>query len=157
MECDSAIKWNEIMPFAATWMNLETIMLSEVSQTKANLMWYHSYVESNLKKQGSLACCSPWGRREPDTTERLNSWNFKERCKWTYVQDRNRLNRYQKQTYGYQRGNVGRVIHQELRMNTHTTIYKIDDQQGPAGNSTHYSVITYMRKESEKEWIYVNI
>ena len=23
--------------------------------------------------QGSLACCSPWGRRESDMTERLNS------------------------------------------------------------------------------------
>ena len=23
--------------------------------------------------QGSLACCSPWGRRELDTTETLNS------------------------------------------------------------------------------------
>ena len=22
--------------------------------------------------QGSLACCSPWGRKEPDTTEWLN-------------------------------------------------------------------------------------
>ena len=22
--------------------------------------------------QGSLACCSPWGHRESDTTERLN-------------------------------------------------------------------------------------
>ena len=22
--------------------------------------------------QGSLACCSPWGRRESDTTERMN-------------------------------------------------------------------------------------
>ena len=23
--------------------------------------------------QGSLACCSPWGRKESDTTEQLNS------------------------------------------------------------------------------------
>ena len=23
--------------------------------------------------QGSLACCSPWGRKELDTTERLNN------------------------------------------------------------------------------------
>ena len=25
--------------------------------------------------QGSLACCSPWGRKEMDMTERLNSNN----------------------------------------------------------------------------------
>ena len=32
MEYYSAIKENEIMPFAATWMDLEMIMLREVSQ-----------------------------------------------------------------------------------------------------------------------------
>ena len=34
MEYYSAIKKNEIMPFAATWMDLEVIILSEVSQTE---------------------------------------------------------------------------------------------------------------------------
>ena len=34
VEYHSAIKKNEIMPFAATWMDLEMIMLSEVSQTE---------------------------------------------------------------------------------------------------------------------------
>ena len=32
MEYYSAIKKNEIVPFAATWMELETLILSEVSQ-----------------------------------------------------------------------------------------------------------------------------
>ena len=32
MEYYSAIKKNEIMPFAATWMDVESIILSEVSQ-----------------------------------------------------------------------------------------------------------------------------
>ena len=33
MEYYSAIKNNQIMPFAATWMDLEIVILSEVSQT----------------------------------------------------------------------------------------------------------------------------
>ena len=32
MEYYSAIKKNEIMPFAATWLELETLILNEVSQ-----------------------------------------------------------------------------------------------------------------------------
>ena len=34
MEYYSAIKKDEIMPFAATWMEIEIITLSEVSQTE---------------------------------------------------------------------------------------------------------------------------
>ena len=34
MEYYSAIKKNEILPFAATWVDLEGIMLSEISQTE---------------------------------------------------------------------------------------------------------------------------
>ena len=34
MEHYSAIKNNEIIPFAATWMDLEIVILSEVSQTE---------------------------------------------------------------------------------------------------------------------------
>ena len=37
MEYYSAIKKNEIMPFSATWMDLEISILSEVSQTKTNI------------------------------------------------------------------------------------------------------------------------
>ena len=34
MEYYSAIKKNEIMPFAAKWMYLEIVILSEISQTE---------------------------------------------------------------------------------------------------------------------------
>ena len=36
VEYYSTIKENEIMPFAATWMDLEIVILSEVSQRKTN-------------------------------------------------------------------------------------------------------------------------
>ena len=41
--------------------------------------WHHRLDEREFEKapgvgdgQGGLACCSPWGRRESDTTEGLN-------------------------------------------------------------------------------------
>ena len=34
MECYSTIEKNEILPFSVTWMDLEALMLSEISQTE---------------------------------------------------------------------------------------------------------------------------
>ena len=50
MEYYSAIKKNKIMPFAATWMDLEIVILSEVSQTQKDK--YHMIITYmwNLKK-----------------------------------------------------------------------------------------------------------
>ena len=48
IEYYSAIKKNEIMPFAGTWMDLETAILSEVSQIKTNIIWYHLYVKYKI-------------------------------------------------------------------------------------------------------------
>ena len=55
MEYYPGIKKNKILPFAATWMDLEGIMLSEISQTKTNTIdiWYHLYVESKKIQQTS--------------------------------------------------------------------------------------------------------
>ena len=47
--------------------------------------WYHRFnghefeqTPGDSEGQGSLACCSPWGRKESDITERLNdNDNFK--------------------------------------------------------------------------------
>ena len=43
VEYYSAIKMNDLMPFAATWMNLDIIRQSEVSQ-RTNI-WYHLYAK----------------------------------------------------------------------------------------------------------------
>ena len=47
MDYYSAIKKNEIMPLAATWMDLEIIILSEVSQKEKDK--YHITYMWNLK------------------------------------------------------------------------------------------------------------
>ena len=48
MEYYSAIKKKEIRPFAAMWMDIDSVMLSEVSQTEkeTNIIRHHLYVES---------------------------------------------------------------------------------------------------------------
>ena len=51
MVCYSAIKKNEILPFATTWMDLEG-MFSKMSQRKTNTGCFHLYVES--KKENKL-------------------------------------------------------------------------------------------------------
>ena len=38
-------KKNEIMPFAAIWMDLDIVILREVSQTKTNITRYPLYME----------------------------------------------------------------------------------------------------------------
>ena len=44
--------------------------------------WHHRFNGCEFEQtpgdgegQGSLACCSPWGRKESDTAERLNNNN----------------------------------------------------------------------------------
>ena len=39
-------KITKILTFATIWVDLESIMLSELSERKTNTMCYHSYVES---------------------------------------------------------------------------------------------------------------
>ena len=74
MKYYSAIKKNKIMPFSATWMDLEIVILSEVRQKKTNIIWYHLYVKSKEILQMNLF-----------TRQKLSySWR--------------------KQTYGYQQG-----------------------------------------------------
>ena len=51
MEYYSAIKKNEILPFLTTWMDLEGIMLSEISQRNTNTVCFHLHVESKTKNK----------------------------------------------------------------------------------------------------------
>ena len=77
MEYDSAIKKNEIMSFAATWMDLE-LMLSEVKSDREGQVSYDIAYMWNLKKI---------------------QMNLFTKQKQTH--------RLRKHTYGYQRGKEG--------------------------------------------------
>ena len=45
-----AIKNNEILPFATTWMELEGIMLSKLSKRKTKIIRLHSYEDLETKQ-----------------------------------------------------------------------------------------------------------
>ena len=49
----SAIKKNKILPFSATWMDLEMNILNKVRQRKTNI-WYHLYMESKKNSTNEL-------------------------------------------------------------------------------------------------------
>ena len=77
MEYYSAIKKNEIMPFAATWVDLEIITLSESKSDRERQIWYRLYAESKKNDPNELTY-----KTETDSQIR-------------------------KQIYGYQRGKAG--------------------------------------------------
>ena len=47
LEYYSAIKKKKILPFETTWMDLEGVMLSEISQTENNKYWMSTFTYSN--------------------------------------------------------------------------------------------------------------
>ena len=65
IEYYSAIKKTKIMPFAATWMELETLLLSEISRKrKPNTIWYCLYLESNIRHKWTFS-------------QKRNSWTWR--------------------------------------------------------------------------------
>jgi len=51
MECYSAIKRNEILPFPTTWMDLQGIMLSEISKIEEKQIPYDFTYMWDLKNK----------------------------------------------------------------------------------------------------------
>ena len=85
------------MPFAATWMDLEIIILSEVSQTEKD-------------KYMILLICG-----------------IQNRYKWTYLQNRNRVTGIEKKIMVTWGGKKGEEKFGDWDWHIHTTIYKIDN------------------------------
>ena len=50
MEYYSAIKNDKYPPFASTWMELEGIMLSEISQSEKDKQYMVSFIEGNRRE-----------------------------------------------------------------------------------------------------------
>ena len=66
MEYYSAIEKKKVLSFLTTWVDLEHIMLSEISQRKANTAWSHLYLEYKIVKlieaENSMVVTRVWGR-----------------------------------------------------------------------------------------------
>ena len=117
------------MPFTATRMDIETIILSEIRQWKTNIIKYHLHVES-LKKMIKM------------------NFSF-----FLQTETDSRLWR----TYGYRKGQVREVGGMDWGFRTGICTLRYmewlanGDLLDSTENSTQYSVISYVGKESEGE------
>ena len=111
-------KKNDVMPHVATWVDLDIMILSEVTQAEKDK--YHTIL---------LICL---------IQKKMMQMNLYTKQKYTH--------RHRKQTYGYQRGYVGRGINEEFGIDINTLLcikeitYK--DIWYTTGNYTQYFVIT---------------
>ena len=104
-----------------------------------------------------------WSQSDKDKYHMIITymWNLKEkqRYKWIYIQNRNRLTDF-KNTFMITKGEMWQGgLNWELAMDRYTLLYikQITKFLYSTGNRTQYSVITYMGKESEEEWIYLPV
>ena len=70
MDYYSVIKKNEDLPLAATWIDLEGIMLSETSQTEKDKYYMSSFVCVKSKKYNKLVNIQTHRYREQTSAER---------------------------------------------------------------------------------------
>ena len=72
------------------WVTEHTLFLQRTSAEKSPL-WHSEETPENSKGQGSLACCSPWGRRLTSnyptiTVEGLNKYYYVNACHYCHSQ-----------------------------------------------------------------------
>ena len=93
-EAETPILWPPDAKNWLIWKNLDTgkdWRWEGKGMTEEELVrWYHQlnghvWVNSGVgNEQGGLACCSPWGHKESDTTEQLNWRSANDVRKWEY-------------------------------------------------------------------------
>ena len=88
MEYYLAMIKNEIWPFVAAWMELEGIMLNEISQSEKDIICFHSYVElerlnrNHRGKEGEKYSYKQRGRTiNSENKLRIDGWGAGERGK----------------------------------------------------------------------------
>ena len=80
MEYYSAMKKKEILPWTTTWLDLEGITLSEISQTsKTNTIWPHLYVEyiNTIWSHLYVESERNWTRRHKEEISGCQTWGLK--------------------------------------------------------------------------------
>ena len=113
------------MPFEATWMDIEIIILSEVSQTRKDKHQMILLICGLLKKDTNELTC--WTETDSQTLKKLPKGTGQGGMDW-----------------GFGIG-ICALWHMEW--------LAIGDLLYRTENSTQYSVIIYVGKESEKEWV----
>ena len=117
------------MLFAATWMQLEIIILSEVRKRKTNTIWYHLHVESKL-------------------------WH-----KWTYLWNRNRIRDIGNTLLVAKGEGGGRRVDWELGISRCKLVYTEWINNNillySSGKYIQYPMKNHTWKEYEKECIYM--
>ena len=74
MKYCAAIKKDEIVPFGTTWMDLESIMLNEISQTEKDKYHMISLVWNLKKKQKQKQNQTHKYRKQTDGCQRAGGW-----------------------------------------------------------------------------------
>ena len=118
-------KKNKTLQFAATWIQLEIIILSEVSQKKTNTIWYYLYVESKIWRKWNCL----WNRLKDIKNRLVGAKQVGEGKDWEFGISRCRL------LY------IGWISNKVLLCSI--------------GNCTHYSVINYNGTEYKRLYIYI--